>query len=94
MATRQFGYRMATLLPGPIQSDETQAGAWLPEFSLRNGKLVLERGLHQEIGWERNTDASGMAVLVFADKIRNPVLEAMGALCRRRFRRDAGCRAV
>jgi hypothetical protein len=70
------GYRVATLLPGPIQSDETQAGAWLPELSLRDGKLVLQRGLHQEIGWERNTDASGMAVLVFADKIRNPVLEA------------------
>ena len=28
------GYRVATLLPGPIQSDETQAGAWLPELSL------------------------------------------------------------
>ena len=71
-----LGYRVATLLPGPIQGDDTQAGAWLPEVSVRNGKLVLQRGLHQEIGWERNTDASGMAVLVFADKIRNPVLEA------------------
>jgi len=72
-----LGYRVATLLPGPIQGDDTQAGAWLPEVSVRNGKLVLQRGLHQEIGWERNTDASGMAVLVFADNIRNPVLEAM-----------------
>ena len=45
---------------------------------LRNGKLVLERGLHQEIGWERKTDASGMTVLVFADNIENPVIEAMG----------------
>ncbi len=72
------GYRVATLLSGPIQNEETQAVAWLPEFSLRNGELVLEHGLHQEIGWERITDNSDMAVRVFADKIRNPVLEAMG----------------
>jgi hypothetical protein len=74
------GYRVATLMSRPIQNDETQAGAWLPEFSVSNGKLVLQRGLHQEIGWKRNTDTSGMSVLVFADSIRNPVLEAMGYL--------------
>jgi Carboxypeptidase regulatory-like domain len=72
------GYRMATMMSGPIQRDETQAGAWLPEFSIRNGELVLQRGLHQEIGWKRNTDTSGMSVLVFTDSIRNPVLEGMG----------------
>ena len=71
------GYRVATFLPGPMQSDESRAGTWLPESSLRNGRLVLERGLHQEIGWERNTDVSGVAVRVFADSVRNPVLEAM-----------------
>jgi hypothetical protein len=72
------GYRLATFMSGPIQNDDTQAGAWLPEFSIRNGELVLQRGLHQEIGWKRNTDTSGMNVLVFTDSIRNPVLEAMG----------------
>ncbi len=72
-----IGYRIATLLPAPIESDETQAEAWLPEVSVRNGRLVFERGLHQEIGWERNTDVSGMTVRVFADSVRNPVLEAM-----------------
>jgi hypothetical protein len=71
------GYRVATFFPGPMQSDESRAGAWLPEASLRNGRLVLERGLHQEIGWERNTDVSGVAVRVFADSVRNPVLDAM-----------------
>ena len=35
------------------------------EFSLRNGRLVIERGLHQEIGWERKTDVSGMSVRFF-----------------------------
>ena len=60
------------------RSEETEAEAWLPQLSMRNGQLALEHGLHQEIGWERRTDASGMAVLVFADHIDNPVMEAMG----------------
>ncbi len=56
-------YRMATMMPG-TPDDETESAAWLPELSVRNGDLVLEHGLHQEIGWERRTDKSGMAVLV------------------------------
>ena len=71
------GYRLATILPGPVQSDETQASAWLPQVSTRNGELVLARGVHQEIAWERKTDASGMSFAFFADSIRNPVIEAM-----------------
>ena len=65
-----IGYRVATFHPGTIQSDDTQAGTWLPEFSLRNGKLVIQRGLHQEIGWERKTDLSEMNIQVFSDEIR------------------------
>jgi hypothetical protein len=34
--------------------------------------------LHQEIGWERQTDASAMAFLVYADRYENPVMEASG----------------
>ena len=71
-------YRMATLLPGPHALDDTEAQAWMPQLSMRNGNLVLEHGLHQEIGWARRTDVSGMSFLVFADKIDNPALEAMG----------------
>ncbi|MDR3777462.1 MAG: carboxypeptidase-like regulatory domain-containing protein [Terracidiphilus sp.] len=72
-----IGYRVATMLPRRAQSDESQPAAWLPEFSAREGGLVVERGLHQEIRWQRNTDKSGLTVLVFADKLRNPVIEAM-----------------
>jgi len=72
------GYRMATFVPGVRQRDDSEAGAWLPELSMRNGALALEHGIHQEIGWERRTDASGMAVLVFQDNVQNPVMEAMG----------------
>jgi hypothetical protein len=70
-------YRLATALPSRQQAGETEAQAWLPELSMRNGQLAIERGLHQEIGWERRTDTSGMSVVVFADHLDNPVLEAM-----------------
>ena len=69
-------YRMATALPSTM--DAEGSGAGLPAVSMRNGRLALEHGLHQEIGWERSTGNSDMAVLVYADKIDNPVMEAMG----------------
>jgi hypothetical protein len=68
-------YRMTTMMPGAA-NDETESAAWLPELSERNGDLALEHGLHQEVGWERRTDKSGMAVLVYTDSIDNPVIEA------------------
>jgi hypothetical protein len=72
-----FHYRMATMVPDRNAEDETEAAAWLPQFSTRNGKLVIERGMHQEIGWERRTDDSEMAVLAYSDDLRDPILEAM-----------------
>ena len=70
-------YRLTTVVPSP-QSDYTQGPfAALPAVSAHNGSLALEHGLHQEIGWERNTDSSGFAVLFYADQLDNPVMEAM-----------------
>ena len=69
-------YKMTTLLPSRSLTDGSQAADYLPAVVLRNGELAVERGLHQEIGWERQTDASGMSVTFFADSVRNPVLEA------------------
>jgi len=70
-------YRVATMLPSVTCNDESEAGAWLPRVSTHNGQLVLERGLHHEVAWQRITNASGMSVRVFADSVQNPVLEAM-----------------
>jgi hypothetical protein len=73
-------YRLATMVPNPdvgLNVNDETAAATLPQFSERGSSLVIERGLHQEIGWERSTDGSGMAVLIFADSVANPVLEAM-----------------
>jgi hypothetical protein len=82
-------YRMATALPASLAADESEARAWLPQLSVRNGSLALEHGLHQEIGWERRTDASSMAVLVFADRLDNPVIEAMGRFATDGYAGDA-----
>jgi Carboxypeptidase regulatory-like domain len=84
-ATMQWGsgesrihYRMATMIQNQAGAlNETAAG--LPVLAENNGNLAIERGLHQEIGWERNTDASGMAILFYSDHIEDPVLQA---LCR------------
>jgi Carboxypeptidase regulatory-like domain len=70
-------YRMASA-PSGLNGNESQAGAYLPQVSMRNGELALERGLHQELGWERRTDASGVSFLVYSDNVQNPVIEASG----------------
>lgn len=70
-------YRMTTVLPGAPDSEETEAGMWLPALSARDGALVIAHGNHQEAGWERRTDLSSVAVLVYADRIDNPAVEAM-----------------
>jgi len=72
-------YRMATMVQNHgVGEDESQTAVWLPAIAERNGGLAIEHGFHQEIGWERETDASGMAVAIYSDTIDNPVLEAMG----------------
>jgi hypothetical protein len=70
-------YRMASA-PSGINQNESQAGFYLPQISMREGQLALERGLHQEIGWERRTDASGVSFLFYSDNVQNPVIEASG----------------
>jgi len=70
-------YRVDTTRPAGRDAEDTDAQTWLPALSTRDGKLVMEHGLHQEIGWQRDTGNSNVAVLVFADSISNPVMEAM-----------------
>jgi hypothetical protein len=70
-------YGMATMLPDR-GGDLSQADALMPEMVERNGEAAIERGVHQEFGWERQSDSSSMSVLVYADNIENPALEALG----------------
>jgi len=70
-------YRVATSVPAGHDVDDTEAQTWMPALSMRDGRLAMEHGVHQEIGWERSTRNSSVAVLVYADKIDNPVMQAM-----------------
>ncbi|MGB6973545.1 MAG: carboxypeptidase-like regulatory domain-containing protein [Terracidiphilus sp.] len=72
----EIRYRMTTFMQNPAGADPSEAAEMLPVVAMRDGRLALERGLHQEIGWERKTDVSGMSVTVFQDDIQNPVMEA------------------
>jgi len=74
----ELHYGMTSIVPSLRDEDDTDTQASLPRISTRNGNLQIERGLHQEIGWERHTDRSSTAVLLYADQLDNPVLEAMG----------------
>ena len=71
-------YRMATMVQDPEAASGFDGGsdAAMPLYAVRNGDLVMEHGVHQEIGWERSTDTSEMAVLVYTDEVKNPTLEA------------------
>ncbi len=70
-------YRLASSVPRSESQDYSNAGTRLPAISMRNGRLALQRGLHQEVGWERNTDSSAVSVFFYLDQIDNPVMEAM-----------------
>jgi hypothetical protein len=69
-------YQMATVPHTRGGGDGAQAADYLPSVAMRNGALAIEHGLHQEIGWERQTDKSAVSVAFFADSIRNPTVEA------------------
>jgi len=71
-------YRVATAVAGRPGGSDSEAGTWLPGVAVRQGRLTVEHGLHQEIGWERRTDRTGLSVLVFSDTVDNPVLQAAG----------------
>jgi hypothetical protein len=76
-------YRMATMMQDQgrdqdLGGDESETAAWLPAMAMRDGALKIEHGVHQEIGWERQTDASDLDVLVYSDHVYNPVLQAQG----------------
>jgi len=72
-------YRFATSVPDVSSGAESEPATWLPAVAMRNGRLALEHGIHQQIAWQRTTDASGVSIAVYSDSIDNPVLEAVSA---------------
>jgi len=73
-------YRLATMIPNQESMGQAESAAWMPESGVRDGSLVLERGVHQEIGYQRETDSSHVALMFYADNVENPIVEAMSRL--------------
>jgi len=82
-------YSLATMVPNRA-FDASEVGFFQPALVLRNGELGIERGTHQEIGWERRSDASGAAIAVFADSLQNPVFEALDRMASGSFAAPSG----
>lgn len=72
-------YRMTTMGASTLTGDASQAAYWLPALVTRSGNLTIEKGLHQEIGWQRQTNHSGMSVVFFSDAVENPIIEGSGS---------------
>jgi len=73
-------YRVATSRSADSGTSESMPGAWLPILSERDGALMLEHGLHQELGWSTSAGPAEMRVIFFGDSIENPMIEASGRL--------------
>ena len=73
-------YRVATARTADREESESMPGAWLPILSERNGELVMEHGLHQELGWSTSAGPAEMQVVIYGDNIENPMIESSGRL--------------
>lgn len=69
-------YRFATMVRGQ-DTDESQPGFWLPMMAADTNGPTIEHGFFQQIGWQRQTDSSDLAVVVYSDNIDNPVMQAI-----------------
>ncbi|WP_263359220.1 carboxypeptidase-like regulatory domain-containing protein [Acidicapsa ligni] len=61
-------------------ASEVSPRTWLPVLSERNGSLVLEHGLHQELGWSTTAGPASMQFVIYGDSIENPMLQGSGHL--------------
>jgi hypothetical protein len=78
VSNSSVSYRMATAVPNAAHSDDQRAQTGMPAMSVRNGDLVFQRGMHQELGWDRTVGSTGMSIVFYSDTIKNPILEARG----------------
>jgi hypothetical protein len=75
-----ISYRVATA-PGVQQADAIDRASTLPPaMSERAGQLLLEHGLHQEIGFSRASGSLRVRVTAFHDNLENPVVNGGGEI--------------
>jgi hypothetical protein len=73
-------YRVATARTADPEDGESLPGRWLPVLSERNGELVMEHGLHQELGWSTTAGPAEMQLVIYGDTVENPMVEGFGHL--------------
>jgi hypothetical protein len=67
--------------PGAQHANEIdRANTFSPALTEKDGKLLLEQGLHQEISYERREGNLRMRMTVYQDHIDNPVVSGGGTL--------------
>ena len=75
-----ISYRVATA-PGIQQADAIDRASTLPPaLAERDGQLILEHGLHQEIGFARASGNLRVRVAAFHDTLKNPVVNGGGII--------------
>lgn len=75
-----LSYRMATSRGLQYAAGVEDAGSAPPLVAELDGNLRVERGLHQQVGFAHNTGAVRVEVVVFGDRMTNPVLNGGGRL--------------
>jgi hypothetical protein len=73
-------YRVASARSADTSGGDATPETWLPILSERDGELVLEHGLHQELGWSTSAGPAEMQLVIYGDNIENPMIEASGRL--------------
>lgn len=73
-------YRVETARSADPTASDAMPQAWLPVLSERDGQLVLEHGMHQELGWSTIAGPAEMQVVIYGDHIDNPMIEGSGRL--------------
>jgi hypothetical protein len=75
-----LSYGIATA-PGAQQADGMdRANTLSPAIAQRNGRLVLEHGLHQELAYSTSAGKMRMRVTAFHDRLNHPLLSGGGVI--------------
>ena len=73
-------YRVATT-PGVQEAEMLDRTSTLsPEIAERNGKMLMEHGLHQELSFEQSSGTLRMEMTVFQDRVDNPLINGGGEI--------------
>lgn len=75
-----LSYRVATA-PGVQEADRLDRASTLsPQIAERDGQLVMEHGLHQELSYAQSSGPLRMRVTLFHDRVANPMVDGGGEI--------------